>query len=117
VTAGIASVGCALFPGQKKTDQKKSPAFGKAGLVGGSSGSQAIDTAMKANKKINTPPHRGNTMGISGTMASIASTSCFSSLEWLGAGADMAFPGLQCVAEGFWRHFTVSQNHVVNLWR
>ena len=111
------SVGYALFPGQKKTDQKKSPALGKAGLGGGSGGRQAIDTAMKASKKINTPPHSGNTKGMSGTMASIASTLCFSSLGWLGAGADMAFPGLQYVAEGFWRHFTVSQNHVVNLWR
>lgn len=36
---------------------------------------QAMDTAINASKNIKTPPTRGNTKGIIGTMASTASTS------------------------------------------
>jgi hypothetical protein len=36
---------------------------------------QAIETAMKANKNINTAPARGKTIGIMGTMESTGSSS------------------------------------------
>ena len=47
---------------------------------------QAMETAMKANKKISTAPASGNTSGISGTTASTASAGWVS---WGCAGADM----------------------------
>jgi hypothetical protein len=56
---------------------------------GGQRPNQAILTAIKASKKINTAPTRGNTMGIIGVMLSTTSTSP------VGAGvevcADMLF--------------------------
>ena len=41
--------------------------------------SQAMNTAMKANRKINTPPTTGRTIGISGTIASTGSFSAATS--------------------------------------
>jgi hypothetical protein len=50
---------------------------------------QAIETAIKANKNINTPPTIGSTMGIKGTIASTGSISVLAwAVSWL-AGADM----------------------------
>jgi hypothetical protein len=53
---------------------------------------QAIETAIKASKNINTPPTNGKTKGIKGTMASTASGS------WSGVfgvcGADMVVPSV-----------------------
>jgi hypothetical protein len=49
-------------------------------------GNQAMETAMKASKKISTAPASGNTTGISGTTASTASVEVASCGC---AGADM----------------------------
>ena len=44
---------------------------------------QAIETAMNASKNINTPPTIGSTMGIRGTMASVASGVCAGVASWV----------------------------------
>jgi hypothetical protein len=50
---------------------------------------QAIDTAINASNNIKTPPTKGKTMGIMGTIASTASTSWVAAV-W-GVGADIRF--------------------------
>ena len=52
---------------------------------------QAMDTAMNASKKINTPPAMGNTMGIIGTMDSTTSSGWWAGV-WR-SGWDMEAPG------------------------
>jgi hypothetical protein len=47
-----------------------------------------MKTAMNASKNMSTPPTKGNTMGINGTMASVASGAWVSC--W-GVGADIVF--------------------------
>ena len=47
-------------------------------------------TAINASKNINTPPTMGNTMGIKGTMASVASGVCSGVASWGLAGVDMS---------------------------
>jgi hypothetical protein len=49
---------------------------------------QAIETAINASNSIKTPPTKGKTMGIMGTIASTASISW--AVVW-GVGADMRF--------------------------
>src|SRR4051812_13918995 len=52
--------------------------------------------AMKASRNISTPPTRGSTIGIIGTMASTASWGWDSSpWLWRGSGVDMASSGIR----------------------
>jgi hypothetical protein len=68
---------------------KKSRTPAGSGLLW-SKKAQAMNTAMKANRKISTAPATGSTIGIMGTMDS---TTSWGSSLWLGWGAwDMITP-------------------------
>jgi hypothetical protein len=70
--------------GEKKPATQRAPASLRI------RGGQAMNTAMNANRKINTAPATGNTMGIMGTMDS--TTSCGSSLCCCWGAWDMITP-------------------------
>jgi len=61
-------------------------------VCAGTAGYQAIDTAIKASKNMSTPPTKGKTNGMRGTMASTVSASWSGVLGVL--GADMAVPSV-----------------------
>ncbi len=62
--------------------------------LGAQSGHQAIETAIKASKKINTPPAMGMMNGIDGTMEATTSSSASWLAAW-GVGADMVILSVQ----------------------
>jgi hypothetical protein len=75
----------------ERAPSKKAGALAGSGLFADGMGLQAMNTAMKASRKISTAPATGNTMGIKGTMDS--TTSWGWSLWSSCAGWDMGAPG------------------------
>src|SRR5574343_1604403 len=71
--------------GAHKQNGRALGAPGRCGVI--AVGDQAMNTAMKASRKISTPPATGSTTGIMGTMDSM--TSCGWSCDVWAAGLDM----------------------------